>query len=455
MAAEIVHEKWSGRTGFLLAAVGSAVGLGNIWRFPYITGVNGGGAFVLIYIAAIALIITPLLAAEIMIGRRAGQSPINALRTVAQENGRSGNWRFVGGLGVIIALLGLSFYSVVAGWTFAYVIEALRGAFAGLDADASRAASERISGDPVGSALWHGLFMALTIWIVARGVKGGLEKAVTWMMPLLFILLVVLVGYAAVAGDFGRALHFMFAPDFSKVTRAMVLTAVGQAFFTLGIGVGSMMTYGAYLAKSVSIPRSVAIIAAADTVVAMLAGLAIFPIVFSTGLEPEEGPKLIFETLPIAFGQMPGGAFVGALFFVLLAIAALTSAIALLEPAISWCEEHRGWRRPRMAIITGIGVWIIGLASVFSFNIWSDFRPIPYLAIFADKSIFGVLEYTVANLLIPVSGILVAVFAGWLIRREAALDEFGLRDGPLFAAWRFLLRYVTPLGVAAVLYFGL
>lgn len=187
----------------------------------------------------------------------------------------------------------------------------------------------------------------------------------------------------------------------------------------------------------------------------MLAGLAIFPIVFSTGLEPEEGPRLIFQTLPIAFGQMPGGAFIGALFFVLLAIAALTSAIALLEPAISWCEEQRGWRRPRMAVITGIGVWIIGLASVFSFNIWSDFRPVPYLAPLADKSIFGVLEYMVANLLIPVSGILVAVFAGWLIRRELALDEFGLGDGPLFAAWRFLLRYLTPLGVAAVLYFGL
>ncbi|MFQ5535321.1 MAG: sodium-dependent transporter [Sphingomonadales bacterium] len=455
MRGERVHEHWSSRSGFLLAAVGSAIGLANIWRFPYITGMNGGGAFVLIYIASIAIFIAPLLIAEIMIGRRAGQSPINALSTVALENGRSANWRWLGGLGVSIALLGLSFYSVVAGWTFAFVIEALKGAFAGFDAAAAKAASDGISGDPVSSALWHGLFMGLTIWIVARGIKGGLEKAVKGMMPLLFGLVVLLVIHGAVAGDFGRALAFMFKPDFSQVTKSTFLTAVGQAFFTLGIGVGSMMTYGAYLGKKVSIPRSVAVIASADTLVAILAGLAIFPIMFAAGLAPEKGPKLIFETLPIAFGQMPGGAFIGALFFILLAIAALTSAISLLEPAVSWLEETKGWSRRRMAVVTGVAVWVVGLASVFSFNIWADFRPIPFVGVLADKTIFGVLEYLVANVLIPVGGILIAVFAGWLIKREAALDELGLVDGIFFRTWRFLLRFVTPTIVAAVLYFGL
>ena len=450
-----VHEHWSSKGGFLLAAVGSAVGLGNVWRFPYIAGVGGGGAFVMIYLLAITVFIAPLLIAEISIGRRAGLSPIGALGSLGKAEGGGRHWGKLGGFGIIIALLGLSFYSAVAGWTLAYIIEALKGAFAGLDAAGSNALQERIAGDPLTSTIWHALFMGLTILIVARGIRGGLEKAVNWMMPALFAIILLLVAYAAWAGDFAAAWHFMFAVDFGKIDARVIHSAVGQAFFTLGIGVGSMMTYGAYLDKSVSIVRSVAIIAGADTLVAILAGLAVFPIVFQSGLTPASGPALVFVSLPIAFGQMPGGAFVGALFFILLAIAALTSGIALLEPAISWLEERTRHSRRRMALAVGVVVWLIGLASVFSFNIWAGWHPLSFIAMFAEANIFGILEHTVADILIPVSGILISLFAGWVLSRESALDEIGAGDGWLFKGWRFAVRYLTPATVAWVLWRGL
>ncbi len=455
MSEPAAHESWSSRTGFLLAAIGSAVGLGNIWRFPYIMGVGGGALFILIYVTAILVFILPLLMAELVIGRRGRQSAINSMRSVAVSEGHSPRWSLVGWLGVVIALMGLSFYSVVAGWTFAYVAKAAMGAFAGFDAASSRQTHEALLHDAVAVTIWHGLFMGLTIYIVARGIRDGLEKGVNWMMPLLFVLLVVLVIYAGVVGDFKAAVRFMFTPDFSKISGSVVLDAIGQAFFTLAVGVGAMMTYGAYLGKEVSIPRSALIIATADTLVALTAGLAIFPIVFAYGLQPAEGPGLIFVTLPIAFGQMPGGGFFGTLFFILLAIAALTSAIALLEPGVSWLEEHKGWKRAHMAIALGGVVWLFGLASAFSFNIWADVRPLAFLAVFKDRNIFGILEYLTANVLIPVSGMLVAIFAGWFMSRRATMEELGLGDSPAYRLWRVLLRFAAPAGVGAVFIYNL
>jgi NSS family neurotransmitter:Na+ symporter len=263
-------------------------------------------------------------------------------------------------------------------------------------------------------------------------------------------MLLVMIGYSVVEGDLAAGLTFLFAPDFSKITGEVVLIAVGQAFFSISVGMGLMMAYGAYLPKNVSIARSATVIAGADTLVAMLAGIAIFPIVFANGLDPGEGPGLIFVTLPIAFGQMPGGVLFGTIFFVLLSFAAVTSAIAVLEPIVAWVQEYYMVRRWRIAVYAGLVGWLLGLGTVFSFNVWADWRPLGFLATFADKTFFDLLDYATVNLLIPLGGVLISLFVGWRMARSAVLDELGVADGAGFKIWLFLLRVVAPLAILGV-----
>jgi NSS family neurotransmitter:Na+ symporter len=443
---------WTSNLAFLLAAIGAAVGLGNIWKFPYMVGAHGGAAFVAVYLICVTAIGVPLLVAELMIGRRGGKSPIGSMLVLARAEGRSPAWRYLGWLAFMAALVGLTFYSVVAGWSLAYIVKAARGAFDGMDAQTTAATFGDLLADPLSMSLWHGLFMAATVLVVARGLHGGLERAVEILMPALFVALLVLVGYAMVVGDFSAALAFLFQPDFSQVTPKVVLMAMGQAFFSMGLGVGAIMTYGSYLPKSVSLPRVAGIIALADTGVALLAGLAIFPLVFAFGLAPGEGPGLIFVTLPIAFGQMPGGALVGTLFFFLLAAAALTSSIALLETVVSWLDEH-AWFKRWMAVWPGLLAWAGGLVTVFSFNIWHAFRPLAAFEAFRDKTIFDLLDYLVSNIMLPLGGLGVGIFAGWVMLRASCRDEVG--DGPVFKIWRFLVRYVAPLALGLVFAFNL
>lgn len=440
---ESIHGQWSSRWMFILAATGSAVGLGNIWRFPYVTGENGGGAFVLIYLLCVAAVGIPIMLGETLIGRRGRQSPINSMRALALDEGLSPNWRFLGSLGIVAGFIILSFYSVVAGWSMAYILDVGGGVFAGVDAATSAAQFDAFTGSAWRLIGWHSLFMIITMVIVARGVTGGLEQAVKWLMPALFILLLIVVGYAMSTGDFAAAIRYLFAPDFSKVTGASVLAALGQAFFSLSLGMGAIMIYGSYLPAGASIPRTIVLVAVCDTVVAMLAGLAIFPIVFGFGLEPGSGPGLVFVTLTIAFGHMPFGHIFGALFFVLLTVAALTSAISILEPVVAWLVETFKWSRHKASLVSGLCAWFFGIGSALSFNHWADLK-------LMGRTFFDWCEFLSTTVMLPAGGLLVAVFVGWRMSRSSTLDELGMHDGIVYSTWRVLVRFIAPLGVIAI-----
>jgi NSS family neurotransmitter:Na+ symporter len=444
-----IHGQWSGRLAFILAATGSAVGLGNVWKFPYIAGENGGGAFVLIYLACIAIIGIPIMMAEVLIGRRGRQSPVNTMRDLAAEENVNPRWQWLGWAGVIAGFLILSYYSVIAGWALAYVFRAGSGLFTGLTADGVQSIFNNLIGEPERLLAWHTIFLTMTMVIVSRGVRSGLEKAVRFLMPALLILLLVLMGYSWNSGYFEQGVDFLFKADFSKISGHGVLTAMGHAFFTLSLGMGAIMVYGSYLPRRISIARASVLIALADTAVALLAGMVIFPIVFANALEPGAGPGLIFQTLPIAFGHMPYGAFFGMLFFVLLVFAAWTSAISLIEPAVAWLVENHGYSRVNASVVGGIATWLLGLLTVFSFNIWSDLKPLA-IGIFADMTLFDLLDYLTANIMLPLGGLLIAVFAGWQMTRASTVDELAMGERFFYPVWRFLVRYITPVAVIIV-----
>jgi NSS family neurotransmitter:Na+ symporter len=441
---ESIHGQWSSRWAFVLAATGSAVGLGNIWKFPYITGENGGGAFVLVYLLCIGVVGIPVMMAEVLLGRRGRRSPINAMRHLARDEGRSPLWQLLGWGGMVAGFLILSYYSVIAGWALAYLSRTALGVFNGVTGDGAAAIFTGLVSDPERLLAWHTVMMAMTVGVVARGVRSGLERAVRYMMPALFLLLLVLVGYAMNTGHFDEGLRFLFQPDFARLSADSVLVAMGHAFFTLSLGMGAIMVYGSYLPRNASIAGTTFLIAAADTVVALLAGMAIFPVVFANGMEPGAGPGLIFQTLPVAFGQMPGGQFFGTLFFLLLVFAAWSSAISLLEPLVAWLVENRGMNRARAAALSGVATWLLGVGTVLSFSAWSgeEFR-------LFDKTIFDLLDYLTANIMLPLGGLLIVVFAAWQMRPASTKDELAL-DGLGYRLWLFLARYVTPLAVIIV-----
>ena len=441
---ESKHGMWSSRLVFVLAAAGSAVGLGNIWKFPYITGENGGGAFVVVYLACIALIGVPIMMAEVMLGRAGRMSPINTMRKLATDSGGAKFWPVIGWMGVLAGFLILSYYAVIAGWAVYYIFRLASGTFDGVDGATSGAAFDAFLANPWAILLWQTVFMAVTVVIIARGVARGLETAVRLLMPLLFVLLVVLVGYAAVVGDFGAGAAFLFSFDASKLSVDGLLTAMGHAFFTLSLGMGAIMAYGAYLPARTSIASTVTTIAVLDTVVALVAGLAIFPIVFATaGLEPGEGPGLMFVTLPIAFGNLPLGAVVGAVFFLLVSFAAVTSAISLTEPALAFLVEEYNAKRTRVAISLGAACWLLGIGTVLSFNVWKDFHVVGGL------TVFDFVDYVSYKVLLPVGGLLIALFAGWVLAKSVADEELGF-DGWQRSLWDVSIRFVAPAGVLVV-----
>jgi NSS family neurotransmitter:Na+ symporter len=448
-----IHGMWSTRLAFILAATGSAVGLGNIWKFPYITGENGGGAFVLVYILCVLLIGIPIMMAEVLIGRRGRRSPINTMRSLAHEESRHGFWQIIGWSGMIAGFLIISYYSVIAGWAIAYVFRALGGSFTGLTGEAAGTLFGNLTGDPEKLLAWHTIFIVMTTIVVSRGVRSGLEQAVRVLMPALLVLLLVLVGYAASSGKFAQGVEFLFVPDFDALSQGAVITAMGHAFFTLSLGMGAIMMYGSYLPSKTSITRSSVIIALMDTMVALLAGMAIFPIVFASGLEPGAGPGLVFLTLPIAFGNMPGGLLFGALFFVLLVFAAWTSAISLIEPAVAWLVENRNMERVRAAVTVGLLAWLLGIVTVMSFSDWA-FR-FDFGGEEKTNGLFDMLDILTANFMLPLGGLAMAVFAGWFMSRNSTLDELGLGDGPVYRAWHFAVRYISPLGVLLVFMSGM
>ncbi len=443
MTEKPVRVQWTSRMAFILAASGSAIGLGNIWKFPYIAGENGGGAFVLIYLACVAAIGVPIMMAEILLGKRGRLSPINTMLILAGEIGATPAWRYVGWLGVIAGFLILSYYSVIAGWTMAYVLKMSLGSFVGISAIAAGEVFSAFKSTPQFLLIWHTVFMAVTLWIVSLGVSGGLEKGTRFMMPALFILLLLLVGYAMNSGAFRQGFEFLFAPDFSRLGADSVLIAMGQAFFSLSLGMGAIMVYGSYLPTHVSIARSTLWIAVADTVIALLAGMAIFPIIFANQLEPTLGPGLIFQTLPVAFGQMPAGAFFGTLFFVLLFFAALSSSISLIEPAVAWLSETWKMSRFRACAIAGSLCWLAGLGTVYSFNVWGEIK-------WFGKTIFELVDFVTANIMLPIGGVLMALFAGWVMNRQTVEAQLPLGKGLAQRAWWILIRYIAPASVFVV-----
>jgi NSS family neurotransmitter:Na+ symporter len=449
------NERWSGRLAFILASIGAAVGLGNIWKFPYTLGSSGGSAFVLVYVIAILLVATPIMLAEMVIGRRARKSAPAALKTLAVERGNSPHWQYVGWMGLFALFLVLSFYSVIAGWTAAYLVKSSTGSLAGLTPAEVGANFGDFLHNPGEMIFWHFLFTATTVFVVSRGVRIGLEKLVRILMPALLITLVALVINSAIVGDFSAALDFLFTADISKLAPAVVLAAVGQAFFSVNVGIGSVLTYSAYLPKDVNLFRSAIIVSLGDTTVAILAGLAIFPIVFANNLDPAEGPGLIFVTLSTAFAQMPGGAIIGTAFFAMIIFAALTSSISMLETMTARIYEIRGMTRTKAATLIGIGTFLAGMVTVFSFSTWENTYPLGQFAVFAGKTPFDLIDYMVTNVMMPLGGMLYALFAGWWLAKETCIDEIGIGDGALFKLWLLLVRIIAPLAVAAVFVFNL
>ncbi len=443
-ATESMHGMWSSRLMFILAAAGSAVGLGNIWRFPYLAGENGGGVFVLVYLGCIFLIGIPIMSSEILLGRAGRQSPINTMQVLTAKSGAHPLWQIVGWMGALAGFMIISYYAVIAGWAISYIFQMGSGSFVGADAAYATDAFASFTGDVWSVVGWHTLFMSLTIFIAARGVGEGLETTVKYLMPALFFLLVVLVIYAATtSGHFMEGVSFLFSMNIDKFSWSGVLSAMGQAFFTLSLGMGAIMAYGAYMPKGSSIIGTATTIAFIDTGVALMSGLVIFPLVFANGLESSAGPGLMFITLPIAFGQMAGGQIFGAVFFLLVTFAAITSSISLVEPAVAWIVEKLKVTRATGAITVGGLAWLVGLGSAFSTNIWAE------LKIVGDMTFFDTMDFISNNIILPLGGMLIAIFAGWVLDRKIAEYEME-QDKKFYAYWRVLTRFVAPVAVAVV-----
>lgn len=450
-SSSVTQEQWSSRYGFLLASVGFAVGLGNIWRFPYVTGQNGGSAFLFIYLAAALIIGLPLLITELSIGRRGKSSAPGSIVNVAEASGASRSWGLVGSLGVFCAFIILSYYSVMSGWTLDYFFRAASGSLEGITANESMKMFSALNNNPWKLLFWNTIIYLLVIFVVRQGVQAGIERAVKVLMPALFVILIVMMIYSAIAGDLIAATRFLLEPDFSKVTSSMIMQAVGQAFFSIGIGWGTLIVFGSYLPDDVSIPRSAVILIFADTFVALLAGFAIFPLVFGYGLTPTSGAGLAFETLPLAFGQMPGGAFFGALFFLLLITASLSSCIGIAESVVSWVSDKWNIKRQKGILLTASMAWFLGIFSILSFGRWSDFYPLEFIPLFAGKTIFYSLDFLAANILLLIGSMLVAVFFGWFTTKKIKEIEIGIESPKWFDFWHFMIRFIVPLVLFIIL----
>lgn len=496
-AGENVH--WSSRAAFIMAAIGSSVGLGNLWRFPYVAGENGGGAFVLFYIICVALIGVPVLVAELFIGRRGGMSAVGSVVKIARAEGRSPLWSLQSWFGMLGAFVILTFYSVIAGWVIAYVeliaadligqlgakgLGALTGpAFASYTTEEVSAELGKLLNDPGRMILYHAIFMAMTVGIVVRGIKGGIEAAVTVLMPAFFVLLLVLLAFSLFTGDAGTGVNFLLGVRLDDVTLAdgtvqrglmhglkdgsLISAALGQAFFSIGLGSALMATYGAYMRADQDLPRSARLIAVADTGVGIVAGIAIFPIVFGMGLAAGGGPTLMFQTLPLAFHSMPVfGALFGMFFFLLAFFAAITSSIALLETSTMWVEEQwKGKHRGIAAAGLGLVAFVIGVANALSqvprtgpagedqASFWNTWTPLGDMSLFRDMVLLDFLSAT-TDLILPVAGLITAIFAGWIVSTATAREAIGFKSEIWFKRWRFLIRWVCPIGIFAVVFYS-
>jgi len=437
------REQWGTRSGFVLATIGSAVGLGNIWRFSYVAGVNGGGAFLVVYLLCVLLIGLPLLVAEIALGRRARCDAVAAFRLLA--TGRF--WPLVGGLGVLTAIVELGFYSLIAGWALRYfAVTAIDGPVpAGADFVGGFAA---FVASPMEPFVWQILMLTATVLVVARGIRGGIELLNRTLMPLLAAIVVALAAFAVTLDGAADGLRFLFAPDWSALARPQVyLAAVGQAFFSIGVGMTIFVTYGSYLTPDQNVPRAAILTVVGDTAFALTAGVAIFAAVFAFGFDPQAGPTLAFVTLPQLFAAMPGGRVVAPVFFLLLSAAALTSMVSILEVAVAYLVRRVGWSRRAAVPVLGLFVFAVGFPAGLGFGVLAGVR-------IGEHDLFGAYDYLVANVSLPLGGLLLALFAGWVWSRRDALPSADFGDGAFGRLWLGLLRIPIPLAIAAVMLAG-
>jgi NSS family neurotransmitter:Na+ symporter len=438
---------WSSNMGFTLACVGAAVGLGNIWKFPYMTGTQGGGAFVFVYLITIFTIAIPVAAAELLVGRKGQSDAVSSVRDIAVENNHPAGFGIIGGIGVFGSFILLTFYAVIAGWVSSYVWRALSGQIGGLDATGAGIMFTDLLASPNEMIMHQLAFLVFLGLILIRKLSVGLERANLILMPSLVIMLLFIAVYGSIAGDIKASLAYMFTPDFSKITPEVIQSAVGQGFFSVGVGAAMLMTYGAYLDKSINLGRAAITIALADTAIAILAGIGIFAIVFGQSLDPTAGPGLIFTTLPLTFGQMPFGGPLALIFFMLVYFAALTSGLSLAEVMFRWAENRFGWSRKRAIYVMLGSTFLVGLTTVFSFNIWSDVK-------LAGRTLFDLKDYLVTAYIMPIGGLGVVLFAAWVMPVETLKQAFG-GDGPLFSAWLFAGRFLAPLGILWIFWAGL
>jgi neurotransmitter:Na+ symporter, NSS family len=441
------RDTFSGKFGILAAAVGSAVGLGNIWRFPYVTGENGGGAFLLIYLFFILAIGFPVMLAELSIGRRAQRNALGSFRKLAPGK----PWYLVGLMGIVAAFLILAFYSTIAGWCLEFLAQAIGNNFVGKDAGQLAANFDAFHTSTFRPLLWQMVFMFLTGFIIFFGVKDGIEKYTKILMPILFVLIVVMAIWSLTLDGASEGLRFFFNPDFSKLTWSSVLVALGQAAFSLSIGMGTLITYGSYVKKETNLTATAFQISISDTFFAVLAGVMIFPAVFAYNIDPAAGPGLVFVVLPNIFAQMPGGFIFGILFFILLSIAALTSTVSVLEVPVAYFVEELKMKRSRATVLGTVSIAFLGVFATLSFGVLSDITLL-------GKSIFDWFDYLSANILLPLGAILIVIFVGWYLGGSVFKDEissegrFKVKVGTLLV---FVLKYLAPIAITMVFIYGI
>ncbi|MBT2774931.1 sodium-dependent transporter [Halomonas sp. ISL-60] len=428
-------ERWGSKRAFILAVTGAAVGLGNIWRFPYVAGENGGAAFLLIYVAFVLLLGIPVMMAEILIGRAGRRGPMQALGALAAEAGASPKWRWLGLFGAFTVFCILSFYSVVSGWSIEFLVASVNGNFNGASAAEIGAGFEAFLASPGLLIFNHSLFLFMTMTVVAAGVAKGLERLNNLLMPLLYLLLLLLAGYAATTDGFAPALAWLFLPSFEALTPSVVVHAMGHAFFTLAVGACALMAYGAYMPEEQSLPKAAVAVAVLDISVALLAGIAIFSVVFAQGMDPTDGPGLMFVTLPIAFSELPWGSVWLSVFFLLLLLATWTSAINLAEPMVATLQGL-GLRRSISTAIVALSVWLIGLLSAFSFSTLAEFRPL------FGRNVFELVSSIPPDVFLPLGGLLIAIFAAWVMPREKVVSALGVGESG-YLVWRNIIRWVS------------
>lgn len=438
------REQWGSRLGFILAAAGSAVGLGNIWRFPYVAGENGGAAFIIIYLIAVILIGFPLMCTEVALGRKSQKNPVGAFSALSQKK----YWKIVGILIVVVAAFILSYYSVIGGWSLAYMSKSVMSGFKpGIDYEELFGSHISQIGVPI---IWHGLFMILTLAIIESGVIKGIQKWSKILMPSLFLLLIAMALRSLTLPGATGGIEFFLKPDFSKITFSTIQAAISQAFYSLSIGMGPLITYGSYLGKEDNIPDNVGWVAGMDTMVAIIAGLAIFPAVFAMGYAPDAGAGLAFITLPAVFSQMPGGSLFGFIFFLLLSVAALTSAMSLLEVVVAWLIDEKGWDRRKASIGLGIVIFIIGLPATLGYSVLSDVK-------FLGMDLLDTYDFITNNMVLPITGLFTCLFAAYVWKTEKVMEEINNPKGKLSfgSLYRISIMVIIPIAICFIMVMNL